>query len=114
MTIDLTDEIMAPAEAVVIDHLILTDGDAIDLAWDAVKAALPLIEAAVREQIEAAVEADAASIAKAAEGWRTSEQHPVNSPAARHYDRVNAEVREAMAKHLRTVTIPRHVRGEQS
>lgn len=57
MTIDLTDEIMAPAEAVVIDHPILTDGDAIDLAWDAVKASLPLIEAAIHEQIAQDIEA---------------------------------------------------------
>lgn len=113
MSITLTDEIMAPAEAVVVNHGILTDGDAIDLAWDAVKAALPLIEAVVRAEIEAAVEADAAGIEKAAEGWRASEQHPVNSDAATRYDRVNAEVREAMARHLRTVVIPRHVRGEK-
>lgn len=58
--IDLTDEIMAPAEAVVIEHGRLVEGDAIDLAWDTVRAALPLIEAAVREQITRDIEAEAA------------------------------------------------------
>jgi hypothetical protein len=81
------------------------------LGWVTTVAA-PLIEAAVREQISRDVEADAAAIEKAAEGWRTSERHPVNSAAATRFDRVNAVVREAMAKHLRTVTIAKHVRGE--
>lgn len=51
MSIDLTDEMVATAEQVVIDHGSLVEGDAIDLAWDVVKAAAPLIEAAVREQV---------------------------------------------------------------
>jgi hypothetical protein len=75
------------------------------------EAGLAAVEAAVRKQIARDIEANAAGIAKAAEGWRTSERHPVNSSAAAQYDRVNAEVREAMAKHLRTVVVPM-VRGE--
>jgi len=55
--IDLTDEIMKPAEDVAVGYGIATEGDAINLAWDVVKASLPLIEAAVRAQIAAEIEA---------------------------------------------------------
>lgn len=60
MSIELTDEMVAPAEKVVIDSDRLTEGDAIDLAWDVVKAAAPLIEAAVREQVAREIERHAA------------------------------------------------------
>lgn len=53
MTIDLTEEMMTPAVAVAIGYGLLAEGDAIDLAWDTVRAAFPLIEAAVRDQIAA-------------------------------------------------------------
>lgn len=57
-TFDLTEEQMSPVEDLVYHNTQMTSGDAIDLAWDVMRAVAPLIEAAVRESVAKDIEAE--------------------------------------------------------